>query len=333
MYLYSGSVGPEAGGTGQRTWSLVAMAQIGLNGGWDQAPAFLGMQFQYWCFLFLFIGFAIKVPVFPFHTWLPDAHVEAPTAISVILAGILLKLGCYGLLRVNLLCFPNVTWSGGGPTAWATGLALLGMINCVYGAFCAMAQTDFKRLVAYSSVAHMGFVLLGIAASNREGIAGCALQMFNHGTSSAMLFLLVGVIYDRAHHREIAGFGGLAGHMPMYASLAFLGIFTSLGLPGLAGFWGEALSLLGCYQVFPKITVLSTIGLIVTAAFFLMTIRQVFFGPVRDRYKDYPDLSLREWTCLAPLGVLCVVLGWFPMLLLDWLNVSVDVVVKQVTAF
>jgi NADH-quinone oxidoreductase subunit M len=235
------------------------------------------------------------------------------------------------LLRLNLTCFPDVIHAGGGPTAWGTALAVLGMVNCVYGAFVAMAQTDLKRLVAYSSVAHMGFVLLGIAAANHEGLAGATLEMINHGTSSAMLFLLVGVIYDRAHHRDINAFGGLAGHMPMYASLAFLGIFTSLGLPGLAGFWGEAFSLMGCWKVFPVITAVSCISLIVVAAFFLMTIRKVFFGPVRDRYKDYPDLNLREWTCLAPLGVLCILLGVFPMLLLAWMNPTIKHLVAVVT--
>jgi NADH-quinone oxidoreductase subunit M len=325
MYLASGAGGAE------RTWSLLQMAEIGKAGGWEAAPAFLGMHFKHWCFLFLFIGFAIKIPVFPFHTWLPDAHVEAPTAISVILAGVLLKLGGYGLLRVNLTIFPDVIFADGGHTAWATGLAFLGMINCVYGAFVAMAQKDFKKMVAYSSVAHMGFVLLGIASANQEGLAGCTLQMFNHGTSSAMLFLLVGVIYDRAHHRDLDGFGGLAGHMPMYSSLAFLGIFTSLGLPGLAGFWGEALSLVGCYQAFPVLTVMSTLGLIVTAAFFLITIRKVYFGPVQDRYKDYPDLTGREWFCLAPLGLLCVLIGWFPMLLLSWMNPSLTRLVALIT--
>jgi NADH-quinone oxidoreductase subunit M len=289
------------------------------------------MALKHWLFLFLFIGFAIKVPVFPFHTWLPDAHVEAPTAISVILAGILLKLGGYGLMRVNMSVLPSVMWENGAPTAWATGVAVLGMINCVYGAFVAMAQTDFKKLVAYSSVAHMGFVLLGLAAMNHDGVAGANLQLFNHGTSSAMLFLLVGVIYDRAHHREIANFGGLAAHMPQYASLAFLGIFTSLGLPGLAGFWGEALSLLGSYQHFPVITVVSTVGLIVTAAFFLMTIRKVFFGPARPQYAGYPDLTLREWTCLTPFAALCIVMGVFPALLLNWMQPTIDLLVKAVT--
>jgi NADH-quinone oxidoreductase subunit M len=325
MYLASGSTPAE------RTFDMVALARIGQAGSWVSPPMLLGMTFQHWTFLFLFIGFAIKVPVFPFHTWLPDAHVEAPTAISVILAGILLKLGGYGLMRVNMSMLPDVMWSNGTVTSWATGLAVLGMINCVYGAFVAMAQTDFKKLVAYSSVAHMGFVLLGLAAMNPTGLAGANLELFNHGTSSAMLFLLVGVIYDRAHHREIARFGGLASHMPMYASLAFLGIFTSLGLPGLAGFWGEALALLGSWEHFPIITAISTVGLIVTAAFFLMTIRKVFFGPAQERYRDYPDVSLREWTCLAPFGALCVVMGVFPMLLLTWMRPSIEALLHVMT--
>jgi NADH-quinone oxidoreductase subunit M len=205
------------------------------------------------------------------------------------------------------------------------------MINCVYGAFVAMAQTDFKKLVAYSSVAHMGFVLLGMAALNKNGLAGANLELFNHGTSSAMLFLLVGVIYDRAHHREIEKFGGLASHMPMYASLAFLGIFTSLGLPGLAGFWGEALSLIGCYEQFPKITVISTIGLIVTAAFFVITIRKVFFGPAQPKYAGFPDLSAREWATLVPFGALCILLGVAPVLLTKWMQPSIELITNLFT--
>jgi NADH-quinone oxidoreductase subunit M len=325
MYLASSS------DPAQRTFSLVQLAQIGQAGRWAAPPVLFGMTFQHWAFLFMFIGFAIKVPVFPFHTWLPDAHVEAPTAISVILAGILLKLGGYGLMRVNMSVFPDVMWQNGGITPWATGLAVLGTINIVYGAFVAMAQTDFKKLVAYSSVAHMGFVLLGLAAMNQQGVSGANLTLFNHGTSSAMLFLLVGVIYDRAHHREIAKFGGLASHMPVYASLAFLGIFTSLGLPGLAGFWGEVLALLGAWERYPVLTVISTIGLIVTAAFFLMTIRKVFFGPAQEKYRDYPDVSLREWTCLAPFGALCVIAGVFPALLLNWMTPSIQSLVQIIT--
>jgi NADH-quinone oxidoreductase subunit M len=324
MYLASSS------DANSRTFSLIEMARIGQGGRWAQTPGLLGMTFQHWCFLFMFIGFAIKVPVFPFHTWLPDAHVEAPTAISVILAGILLKLGGYGLMRVNMSIFPGVMWENGDVTPWATGLAVLGTINIVYGAFVAMAQTDFKKLVAYSSVAHMGFVLLGLAAMNQNGVSGANLTLFNHGTSSAMLFLLVGVIYDRAHHREIAKFGGLAAHMPVYAGLAFLGIFTSLGLPGLAGFWGEVLALMGAWQHYPVLTALSTIGLIVTAAFFLMTIRKVFLGPAQEKYRDFPDVTAREWTCLAPFGALCIALGVFPALLLNWLGPSIA---QLLTAF
>jgi NADH-quinone oxidoreductase subunit M len=318
MYLASGT------DAASRTFSLIELAKRGQAGLFESGPALFGMSFKHWLFLFMFIGFAIKVPVFPFHTWLPDAHVEAPTAISVILAGILLKLGGYGIMRVNMSVLPSVMWENGGITPWATGLAVLGTINIVYGAFVAMAQTDFKKLVAYSSVAHMGFVLLGLAAMNQNGVSGANLTLFNHGTSSAMLFLLVGVIYDRAHHREIAKFGGLASHMPVYAGLAFLGMFTSLGLPGLAGFWGEALALIGAWQRYPLLTVISTVGLIVTAAFFLQTIRRVFFGPAQERYRDYPDVTAREWTCLAPFGALCIALGVFPALLLNWLGPSID---------
>ena len=310
----------------ERTFSLIELAKVGQSDSWASTPSLLGMTFKHWTFLFLFIGFAIKVPVFPFHTWLPDAHVEAPTAISVILAGILLKLGGYGIMRVNMNVLPSVLWVDGATTVWATGLALLGMINCVYGAFVAMAQTDFKKLVAYSSVAHMGFVLLGMAALNQNGLAGANLELFNHGTSSAMLFLLVGVIYDRAHHREIAKFGGLASQMPMYASLAFLGIFTSLGLPGLAGFWGEALALIGCYEQFPKITVISTIGLIVTAAFFVVTIRKVFLGAPQPKHAGFPDLSAREWATLVPFGALCILLGVAPVLLTKWMQPSIELI-------
>ena len=194
----------------------------------------------------MFIGFAIKIPAFPFHTWLPDAHVEAPTAISVILAGVLLKMGTYGILRVN---FPMLPAATADLAFWFLGA--LGVWNIIYGALCAMAQKDLKKLVAYSSVSHMGYVMLGMASFTTQGINGAVLQMFNHGTITGMLFLLVGVIYDRAHHREIDGFGGLAAIMPVYTGVTALAFFASMGLPGLSGFISEILVLLGTWQKYP----------------------------------------------------------------------------------
>jgi len=289
------------------------------------AGALLGMEFTTWVFWFLFVGFAIKVPVFPFHTWLPDAHVEAPTPISVILAGILLKLGGYGMIRA---CFPIV------PDAFdhfAYALAVLGVISIVYGAFVALAQTDFKKMVAYSSVSHMGYVLLGMAALTTWGMSGAALQMFNHGTSSAALFLIVGVIYDRAHHRDLNGFGGLSQVMPRYWGLTTLGFFAALGLPGLAGFVSEAMTLVGAYQSpregFQTLVLISVIGIVFTAAFLLWAMQRVFLGPLNQKYKDYADINGRELFCQVPLLLLCVVLGIFPFFLLDWMEPSIRLLV------
>jgi NADH-quinone oxidoreductase subunit M len=280
--------------------------------------ALFGWPFLKWIFVFFFIGFAIKVPVPPFHTWLPDAHVEAPTPISMILAGILLKLGCYGVLRINLGMFPNVA------PDFATIGAVLGLIAIVYGAFVAMAQTDFKRLVAYSSVSHMGYVLLGASAFTSAGLNGAAMQMFTHGTSSALLFLLVGVAYERAHHREIEGFGGLASVAPVYTGVTTLGFFAALGLPGMSGFVSEVLVLIGAWQVRPVLASIAVIGIVVTAAFLLWTLQRVFLGPLNEKYRGFPDVTGREIFTMAPLAFLCVLLGVAPFLLLDWMAPTLE---------
>jgi NADH-quinone oxidoreductase subunit M len=308
------------------TFSIPAMMELARTGALDGSRlpgggAMLGMTFGTWVFWFLFIGFAIKVPVFPFHTWLPDAHVQAPTPISVILAGILLKLGGYGMIRA---CFPLV------PEAFresCTALAILGVISIVYGAYVALGQTDFKRMVAYSSVSHMGYVLLGFAALTEWGYYGAATQMFNHGTSSAVMFMVVGVIYDRAHHRDLNGFGGLAQVMPRYWAMTTLCFFAAMGLPGLAGFISEAMTLVGAYSAadpaFKIYVLISVLGLVLTAAFLLWSIQRVFLGNLNPKYAGYSDITGRELFCQAPLLFLCVFLGVAPWYLLDYMEPSV----------
>ena len=278
-----------------------------------------GWGFQHVVWMALFIGFAIKIPAFPFHTWLPDAHVEAPTAISVILAGILLKMGTYGILRINYPMLPVAT----ADLAFYF-LAALGAWNIVYGGLCAMAQTDMKKLVAYSSVSHMGYVMLGMAAFNSQGINGAVLQMFNHGTITAMLFLLVGVIYDRAHHREINGFGGLAGIMPVYAGFTALAFFASMGLPGLSGFVSEVLVLLGAWPKYHALTIIAALGIVITAGYMLWMMQRVYLGPPNEKYRDLPEINGREIFTLFPLGVIVVIVGVYPRVVLDLLEASLN---------
>lgn len=275
-----------------------------------------GHNFRLLCWLGLMIGFAIKVPVFPFHTWLPDAHVEAPTAISVILAGILLKMGTYGMIRFCFPMFPDITFE------LAKWIAIFGMINIVYGALCAMAQKDFKRLIAYSSISHMGFCLLGMASFTAEGMNGAVLQMFNHGTITAQLFLLVGVIYDRAHHREIEGFGGLAHSMPRYAVWTAIAFFAALGLPGMSGFISEILVFIGGFKVWPVYTVISATGVVLTAAYILWTYQRIFLGKLNEKYKVIEEISAREMLTLAPLAVIVFILGVYPKAMLDMMDAT-----------
>jgi len=277
------------------------------------------ITFQRICWIALFIGFAIKIPAFPFHTWLPDAHVEAPTAISVILAGILLKMGTYGILRVNYAILPSASHE----LAWAF-LGVIGTINIVYGAMVAMAQTDYKKLVAYSSISHMGYVMLGMASFTAAGINGAVLQMFNHGTITAMLFILVGVIYDRAHHREIGGFGGLAQQMPVYAGFTGFAFFAALGLPGLSAFISEVLVLIGAWRPHPIMTMMGAGTAILTAAYLLWCFQRIYLGGLSDRYQTLPDLNFREAFTLVPLVVIVAILGWYPHAVLGLLQTSLN---------
>jgi NADH-quinone oxidoreductase subunit M len=289
----------------------------------EKGYGYLFRTLVWWAF---FVGFAIKVPVFPFHTWLPDAHVEAPTAISVILAGVLLKMGVYGMLRINYALLPQATAEA------AYFVALLGMINIIYGAFCAMAQKDLKKLVAYSSVSHMGFCLLGMASFTEPGLNGAVLQMFTHGVITGMLFLIVGVIYDRAHHRDIDGFGGLGVQMPIYAGITSLAFFASLGLPGLAGFWAEALVFIGAFNAYRWITIVSTLGIVLGAAYLLWTLQRVFLGPLNEKYRTLPEINARELFTLVPLGVIVIVVGIYPKWVIDLFQVSLAGILSYLPA-
>jgi NADH-quinone oxidoreductase subunit M len=262
-------------------------------------------------FVALFVGFAIKVPVFPFHTWLPLAHVEAPTPISVILAGVLLKMGAYGMIRMAFPWFPDAVVA-----AWPW-LATLAVVSIIYGALVAMAQTDWKKLVAYSSVSHMGYVLLGLAALTPASVNGAVLQLFSHGLLSGMMFLLVGVMYDQVHHRDLNRFGGLMKTLPKYSFIAMVGFFGALGLPGMSGFVAEMAVFFGAFQsALPNaktFTIVGTVGIVLGAAYILIMIQKVFLGTPRER----PAHPLHEpkgwqWVSLVPLALLAVWFGVMP---------------------
>jgi NADH-quinone oxidoreductase subunit M len=274
--------------------------------------------------LAFFLAFAIKVPLFPFHTWLPDAHVEAPTAGSVILAGVLLKMGTYGFVRFCLPLFPEASLEA------TRIIATLAVVGIIYGALMALVQTDIKKLVAYSSVSHIGFVMLGIFAFTRQGLDGAVLQRVNHGLSTGALFLLVGMFYDRRHTRLIADFGGLAQVIPLFAAFFLVVSLSSLGLPGLNGFIGEFLVLLGAFQTLPAFAVVAALGVILAAVYLLWMYQRVMFGEVtHEANKHLLDLNVRELTVLVPIVLLIVWIGIYPQPFLQRLEVSTKTIVER----
>jgi len=307
-------------GTGARTFDVLALMEM--------APGAFAFQAQRWIFLALWFGFAVKVPVFPFHTWLPDAHVEAPTAVSVILAGVLLKMGTYGFLRFTHPLLPEAAiW-------FAPTLAVLGVIGMIYGALTAMWQRDLKKLVAYSSISHMGFMLLGIAALTPQGVNGAIFYMVAHGLATGMLFLLVGVVYERTHTRDIPAMRGFYFTMPVWAVImAFTG-FASLGLPGLAPFIGEFFTLLGAYLTgdpfFQLMVYIGVLTIVLAAGYILWMIQRMLMGEEMEEFKGIPDADARELVTLVPPAALIVLLGVWPRLLVDITNPAVMEFIRRV---
>ena len=279
---------------------------------------------QRWLFLAFALAFAIKVPLFPFHTWLPDAHVQAPTAGSVILAGVLLKMGTYGLVRFAFPLFPVAAVEF---APWIAGLAVIGI---VYGALVAMVQPDMKKLVAYSSVSHLGFVVLGICAMNVQGMQGAVYQMLAHGVSTGGLFLLVGMLSDRRHTRLISEFGGLKHVMPKLTAAFLIITLASIGMPGTNGFVGEFFIMLGAFRWDPRYVVVAGLGVILSSVYMLWMVQRVFYGAVtNDHNAHLPDLRPREWAAVAPLCAMCIVMGVFPAFFMKPMEPSVRKVVER----
>ncbi len=323
------------------TFNILALQQMGQHTDLFEGEALLGKSLQWWAFILLFIGFVIKVPSVPLHTWLPDAHVEAPTPISMILAGILLKMGGYGIIRI---CYPICPQAG---YDLAYFVCTIGVISMVYGAFAALAQTDFKRMVAYSSVSHMGYVVLGFGVWSamadtgynadywKMGVNGAMYQMIGHGISSAGMFFMVGVIYDRVHHRDLNQFGGLFAKMPVYSGFAVGIFFAGLGLPGLCGFIGEVFVVLSVWKYSYLLAVISASVVILTAGYILWAIQRVYLGPeYKGPHGDaLKPITMRELAIAVPLMVGAIVFGIYPDGLLRYMQPSVDRQVDQLAAW
>jgi NADH-quinone oxidoreductase subunit M len=310
---------------------LVAIMAMFWTAGTTSIPALLAYQFpasmQTWLWLAFFASFAVKMPMWPVHTWLPDAHVEAPTAGSVILAGILLKLGGYGFLRFSLPMFPLAS------ADFAPFVFTLSVVAIIYTSLVALMQEDIKKLIAYSSVAHMGFVTMGIFAANPEGVQGAIFQMLSHGLISGALFLCVGVVYDRMHTRDIAAYGGLVNRMPAYAAIMLLFTMGNVGLPGTSGFVGEFMTLMGVYRVNSWVAIFAATGVILSAAYALWLYRRVILGALdKESLKGILDLTPREKVLLYPLAVLTVFFGVYPMPVFNVTTASVDQLLGSYTA-
>jgi NADH-quinone oxidoreductase subunit M len=314
LYFMHGSA------TGDYTFSYTAILNALTTGRLVLTPAIERILF-----LAFFIAFAIKVPLFPFHTWLPDAHVEAPTAGSVLLAGVMLKMGTYGLVRFSLPFFPHMSH------LFAPFISMLAIVGIIYGAFVAMVQPDMKKLVAYSSVSHLGFIVLGIFSFTTQGMEGAVYQMLNHGVSTGALFLLVGMIYERRHTRAIDEFGGLAHRMPLFAGVFLIVTLSSIGLPGLNGFVGEFLILLGTFGVNPAHAALAASGVILSAVYMLWMYQRVIWGEITNAKNELlADLNLREKVMIVPLLILIVWMGMYSSHFLRPMDAAVARLIHQV---
>ncbi len=312
LYFYNGAI------TGNYTFDIRVLHQLGSMTDW--------FALQIWIFIAFFVGFAIKVPLFPFHTWLPDAHVEAPTAGSVILAGVLLKMGTYGFVRFSLPIMPEAT------RFFMPYLMIICIVGVIYGAMVAMVQKDWKKLVAYSSVSHLGFAMVGVFALNWHGLSGGILQMVNHGLSTGALFLIVGLIYERRHTRMISDFGGLSKVLPVFAVYFAIVMLSSIGLPGLNGFIGEFYVLVGAFQLAQKYwAILAATGIVLGAAYMLWLYQRTMFGKMDNPENEkLSDLNFREIMTLAPIVVLCFWIGLYPKPFFNILEKPVDKLVQQV---
>src|SRR6266480_1861465 len=332
LYTFFGSVFMLSGililyfKSGGSTASMQYFSMHFLTGSIPILSTSLTINLQLLIFLLIFLAFAIKIPMFPFHTWLPDAHTDAPTEVSVILAGILLKMGAYGLIRVCLTLLPQ------GVHDFAGWLAVIAAINILYGASICLVQKDMKRLIAYSSVSHMGIILLGVAAAAGTGdiafrmaaLTGATIQMFSHGIITGMLFFCVGVIYDHAHTREIAAFGGVAKRMPMLATLFTFAGLASLGLPGLAGFVAEYITFTSSFKIWGVVTVVSVFTMILTASYLLWMLKRVFYGPFNTKWNWLPDANWREAIPLITLAAVILFVGIYPAFLIDVITPSLS---------